>query len=494
MCSRCETVCGSKSFISFLQSFITIGQNLGNKELVEVFPKSSNVFQNIEMLKNDNQRELYAKFRSAFKTGWCSMSLYIKQVLCGEIRKSVLFMRIQYLEADISAIKNKVIFASTLDLNIGTEIFLSTLLTLFNDFGGHEEDLMRLTIVTDNQPMLIDALNKFRRKSCVADIITDILKEAFSISAVRETKEFLSTCRGIVSVLLTSDKHNIKVIQDDGTWISKFLMVQTVTERYNDIPIILERESISYPTANKVLLWWTAIKDHLNTSQNYSYELIHIMINASDCFRLKFVLTMDNKLDCFYDPRYRMLKMLDERERSEVEKEVKKRLEGIITDESVLEPASKLTVPEIKKARFSKYETKKGDSRMMLPKKQSNKSLNAKKMEDQFKRFETNDDENVNQNDEVVKYLKLPALKSSQCESEFDTIIKFWKSQQKNLPKLHSLATSRLHIPATCGCFRESTCSQKLFTTDDNSLKDLLFIKDKLEPEVSNYLPINLIV
>lgn len=507
-----EAICDSTNFINFLQSFVTMGQNLGNIELKEIFPKSNAVRQKFEVLKDENQRELYSKFREAFKNGLCSVSFHIQPIFSGPTENCVLVMKVQYFEGDISALKNKVVFATPVYHDDSPEIFLTKLIKLFNNFGGHEHDLRQLPIVTDNQQIFLKALDTFARKNCVADIIIDILNEAFNISAKRETEEFLSACTGIVRILFNLDKHNLKLNQDNGTWKNKLLMVQSITDQYNDIAMILENESqvnfhfnkrraeefvsflepfidaiddlsaISYTTANKVLLWWTAMKDHLGTFDNYSYELKHIMINAMICFRSKFIITVDNKIDCFLDPRYKMLKMLEESERNEVATEIRTKLEEIIV-EQIVPVASTSTAPEVKKKKFAVYETKKGDSRAVLPKKVSNKSKEAKKNESRFKRFETNDDEEINQHDEVVRYLKLPVMKSSQFESEFDLVRKFWKSQQKNLPKLYKLATSRLHTPATCGCVGKNSFSKQYLK--DETLNELLFIRDKIEVSIS---------
>lgn len=511
--STCEAVCGSANFINFLQSFVTMGQNLGNIELQKIFPKSNTVQQKIEKFKDENQRKIYSKFREASKNGWCSLSLRIEKVFSATAEKSVIFMKIQYLEADMSALTNKVVVTTGFTEGVSPNLFLTKIMNLFNDFGGHEQDLMALKIVTDKKPIFAESLTKFTRQNCIADKIIDILNEAFQVSPNQETKDLLATCKAIVSILLKSEKHNLNLIQDNSTWINKFLLVQSIADQYSDIAVILEIESRvdihinkrraeefisflepfiealrdlssnSYTTANRVLLWWTVIRDHLRTFQNYSYELKHMMVNAMKLFKSKFLPTIDNKIDCFFDPRYKMLKMLDETERSEVIEEVKKRLEGTVVDE-IATSASTSTGPTVKKARFTDLETKKGDSRKVLPKKVTKKSKEDKKNENRFKRYETNADENVNKNDEVEIYLKMPPVKSSEFGSEFDVLSKFWKSQQKLIPKLYKLATSRLHIPATCGCVAESISRQQQHHLNEQALHDLLFIRDKLEVSI----------
>ncbi|KAG4072373.1 hypothetical protein HA402_004305 [Bradysia odoriphaga] len=460
-----QAVCGSVSFINFLQSFVTMGQNLGNIELKKIFPKSNTVQRKIESLKDENRRTIRVICTACFNQG------------------------------------------------DSPDLFLTKLMNVFNNFGGHEQDLIPLVVVTDKQPIFIESLKKFdRRLNCIADIIIDILNETFQASPNQETNDLITTCKTIVGILMKSEKHNFELIRDDGTWVNKLLMVQSVTDQYNDIAVVLEMESRvnfefnkrraqefisflepfvdalrdlssnSYPTANKVLLWWTFIRDHLGTFQNYSYELKHMMINAMDLFRSKFVLTIDNKIDCFLDPRYKLLKMLSDTERTDVIAEVKKRLDVIIVDEIVHNPAASTSkAPSVKKSRFADYETKKGDSRKILPKKVSKKSKEETKNENRFKRFETNDDENLNDSDEVVRYLKMPPMKSSEFGSEFDVISKFWKSQQKHIPKLYKLAISRLHIPMTCGCGGQTNPYRQQHSLSEGTLHDLLFIKDKLK-------------
>lgn len=378
-------------------------------------------------------------------------------------------MRIQNLESDFSALTNKVIFTTSFDgadAPESPELFLGKLVKCFNEFGGHEKDLQSLKIVTSPEPIFSKTLDShFLRKDCIPDIFTNILDEAFHISPKSETIQFLSTCTSIVQLMHESGNYNPKLTTDNCTWKNRFSMVQSINDNSKNVAMILKNDVqsnlrfnntraeeflrfmepfieasddlsvMSCPTANKVILWWTVIENHLNTAdQSINQSIKHIMHNAKDVFRKMFPLTMDYKIDCFLDPRYKCLKMLKDAERSEVIIEVGKLLESLAVeqDQQNVTVASKSTAPDAKKRRFADYQTKKCDSKALLSQKETKKSKEARQRTSRFHAYETNHTD-LNQNDELTKYLKMSTMKSSQFQSEFDILKNFWKSHQKNL-------------------------------------------------------------
>lgn len=408
-------------------------------------------------------------------------------------------MRIQFLEKDLSALKNQIIFTTPFDERDTPEKFLLNLNKQFHVFGGDEKDLQRLKIVSPNKDIFTKALqNPYSRKECVADILIDILDRAYEESQMTEIAELFSNCRDIVQ--LVSAKYSISLIPDNGTWNNKLRMLQSINEHYNDVEAILNKESktmllynkrkaeelaiflepfvealedlsaTSYTTSNRILLWWNLINNHFKSSENYSYEIKHFATNVNNLFRSKFRVQMDYKIDCFLDPRYKMLKMLNETERAEVIQEICILLNDATKGVSGPSTSTACRAPEPKKSKFAIFETQRGDNVTIRKK--------PKEKEDRFSKYETKTDD-LEPNDEVNIYLCLPKINTLETNSPFDIILKFWKSKAKTLPNLFQLAMSRLNTPACCGCIGRNKITLKEDLKDD-FLNDMLLIRDNL--------------
>lgn len=191
------------------------------------------------------------------------------------------------------------------------------------------------------------------------------------------------------------------------------------------------------------MLWWSTLKDHFNSNAKYSRPLKRSMFHAKTIFESEFVPSMDQKISCFLDPRYRFLKMLSEEDRTDTIRAIR-----CILDSMPNEPCQAVNVvsvaPPAKKSKFS--------------------------------HLEANDDD-FEERDEVNVYIHSTQLLSyNLAESEFNVIGNFWKNNQEKLPKLFRLATSKLNTPACC-CSHEKAISLTR-TIKPEMLDDLLFIRD----------------
>lgn len=478
-----ESICASANFLDWAQSFVALGYKHGNIKLQDVFPNCSRVHREITNFKEEKMRVFYEDFRSSLKNEWCSATFEVRSY--GN-DKEVVIMSIQYFEKDLKGLKKKVFFSIILDKGFTSHDFLLKLVKQFNVFGGDKKDLEKLKIVTTDEKVFSEALVfPFIRKDCVADKITSILNEGFQESNI------VSQSQDVVNFINSNEKYNIILSVEDGTWKSKVDMIRSICENYNDIINALEKENhknpiefnkrkaeeilsflepfiealddllaSSYPTANKVLLWWKVFHDHMNNRENCSLELKQIIANTRVSFDVNFYPTLDNKIDCFLDPRYKSLKMLSEIERTNVITDVRNMLKELEDDE--VEEVYVHDIPGSKSSRFANFEADKS-------KKQKQNKKNR------FESYESNNAD-LEDNDEVNIYLKLPAMK---FETEFDIIGKFWKLKKKTLPKLFKLASTRLHVPACCGI-----AGLKILTSNENlkeaDLNDYIFLRDNV--------------
>ncbi len=200
-------------------------------------------------------------------------------------------------------------------------------------------------------------------------------------------------------------------------------------------------QSADYPTQNKILLWWSLIKDHFDSNMKFSRPIKRAMVHAKLLFEKNFIPLMDHKISCFLDPRYRFLKMLSPDECVEVIREVRAAL-----DRMKLEPCTVATPlpsnPPAKRSKFSHLQAC---------------------------------DDDVEERDEVNIYIHSTQLNSyNLVDSEFNIISKFWKQNENKLPKLFQLASSTLHVPACC-CGRETAPNLKF---NPKMLDELLLVRN----------------
>lgn len=486
-------------FKSFLQWLITLASKYGNINVDDIFPSESAIDRHINNFKDDSMRKIFENFREALKNECCSASLEV--IGMGGNNHIVVTMNLHYFDNNL-VLRRKMIFTISID-DSKAEDAVHKIVQNFNVFGGEENDLYRLTIVTRTMNIFKQALDfPFSRKDCVADKINRILTESFSQSATKDFEEIFSNCRNIVRFI--NDKEvqplNINVRQDDGTWRGKIQMLQSLVGQYDDIMKLLDNENksnikfikrkanellqflepfveavsdlseTSYPTVNKIILWWAILNDHLKTSESYSLELKKIMVNARLSLASNFEPTMEDKINCFLDPRYKYLKMLSDNDRAEVISAVQNLLQNMVdTNKSVAEPS--LQGPPNKKSRSSSYEATKSDVNQYRA---SNKPKPNGKV-DRFQKYETTPSDGT-ENDECDIYLKLPPVKSNDFDSEANVVKCFWKSNKNKLPKLFMLVKTRLHLPA-CSTGTEIQLKTKL---DLKCLDDFMFIRNNI--------------
>lgn len=436
-------------FKSFLQWAVTLGSKYGNINVEDIFPGASTIDRHIKNFKDDSLRNILANFREALKNECCSASLEV--IGSGGRNNVVVTMTLHYFDNNLLLTK-RVIFTTSIDEGKAEDV-VHKIIHNFNVFGGEEDDLHRLTIVTPNMNLFNQPLNfPFSRRDCVSYKIYQILEDSFKQSSSKEFEEIFSNCRNIVRFIKDKEVQplNISVRKDDGTWKGKILMLQSLVEQYDDIMKLLDNENkpnikfikrkaeellqflmpfmeaasdlseSSCPTANKVILWWAILNDHLKTSESYSLEFKKIIINVRLCLATNFEITMDDKINCFLDPRYKYLKMLSDNDRADVISTVQNLLQNMKDLEDHINNTaaeSSAQGPPSKKSRSFDYEASKSDVNQYRA---SNKPK-PKDKEDRFKKYESAPSDGT-ENDECDIYLKLPPTKSNEIESEADVV------------------------------------------------------------------------
>lgn len=505
-----EKMCQSPKFVNYAQSFVSLAQKHGNVCLKDHFPDSNTMNRAVAKFKDERNREIYQSLRQALNNDGCSASLCIKEFK-GSTVHSLLMMRVQFYAINLSGLVNKAIFAVPFDRR-NSDNFLRNLVNGFKRFGGDEKDLHRMKIVTPNDSIFSKTLNfPFSRRNCIVNTITDVLDKAFENCESDELDNFLATCRKIVEYISNSDKYDFVLHADNGSWKDKMMMMESINNNYDEMvavsnsdnkftfhfnkrkseefvallsPFVEAVDDLSattYTTANKIFVWWTVLKEHFDSFNEYSSDLKEFLINSREIFALAFPVTLDDKVNSFLDPRFKQLLMLSDNERLEVHQEVRNLLQEEETGKDHIE-ASSTGISKPKKSRLEIYESQK-----VKPKVQFS---NKEKGQNRLAKYEVQD-LNADETDEVKMYLKLPLLNSTHFELEFDIIKKFWASKQKALPKLYKLAVTRLHVPAYCGSFGSSVINVKE-DLDTDFINDLLIIREHTKVRMNSSLYIHI--
>lgn len=209
-------------------------------------------------------------------------------------------------------------------------------------------------------------------------------------------------------------------------------------------------EGNTYVTANKVLLWWENLSNHLNEENFNELPVKALVPIAKTFFNLKYKINMENKIACFLDPRFRFLKMLSEDERVDVYNEIKRLLQELpVTENEVLSPPHK-------KSRFSIFE-------------ESSDDFNN-----------SGEFESYMQSADYSKYSDTEENKKHLVES-------FWRSNKERFPKLYRLAKKKLHVPASSAPSETVfSCAGRTYVKNRTKLKpknldDLIFLNNNLE-------------
>lgn len=474
-----ELFCGS-GFLQMAQGLVSLGEKYGNIDMKAVHPNVNSINRQIELVKEETRQYLLDIFKKAFDRGWCSASLEICNSN-GIVTKPLLAtFSIHYFEKDLSALRKNNIFAIGIDPKDDPTAILKNIIRNFNVFGGDEYQLHRTKIITPNTMMSKTIFDRpYHRQDCIIYKIKYILDAGFnSVSSQKDDfNEIINNCRNIVRYI-KSKQLKIEVKIDCETWKSKIEMLEALKNQYNELMKFLDddeetnfilnkkrlKEIVSfvtpfleamddlaatdYPTANKIVLWWALLDNHLQDLENYSFWMKDISKKMKQIFDFELRPTMDNKIDCFLDPRYRWLKMFPQIEREAVYAKVRDMLHNSVEDSSRNFPScssSEQSQPPAKKSRFSKFESTEMD---------------------------------YDNDDEVAMYLQAADAKKIDFQEEFNLIGIFWKLAEMKFPKLFQLATTRLHIPASCGNVGRNGYIEQKFTLD--KLNDLIIIGSSL--------------
>lgn len=205
-------------------------------------------------------------------------------------------------------------------------------------------------------------------------------------------------------------------------------------------------EGDSYTTANKIVLWWAELSEHLNEDKFVLQPIKKLVRVTRKIFRLKFTIDMTNKIACFLDPRYRSLKMLTNSQRDEVYNEIKRL---IALEKCCLKKEYVLSLNDCRFLRFQ----------------------GGPENIDEFQLYMTTADYSMYIEDENKK----------RHLTEF-----FWRNNKERFPCLYNLAKKRLHVPASSGSRErvfsdgKRTCESRRTNIKPDVFDDLLFIRDKV--------------
>lgn len=474
-----ELFCGS-GYLQMAQGLISLGDKYGNIDVKAVLPNAISIYRRIEQMKEESRDSLLDVFKKSFEKGWCSFSFEISNTN-GIINKPLLAtLNIHYFEQDLSALRKKKIFAIGVDTEDEPTTILASIIRNFNVFGVLELHLHKTKIITQKTMLMKTIFQQpFRRYDCILYKIKYVLDAGFNSSTDTSDSfnEVITNCRNIIRYIKNSGKSSLLKLEvnvDCETWKSKINMVEAVECQYDEIIKLLDsdgevnfvlnkkrlREIVAfvtpfleamddlsateYPTANKTVLWWALLNDHLQDTESYSFWMKDVIKKMKPIFDFELQPTMDNKIDCFLDPRFRWLKMFPHIEREETYDRVRNILQTPVenTAQNVTSgKALQSPPPPPKKSRFSKYESTETD---------------------------------VGKDDEVTMYLQAADVQSVDFHAEFNLIGIFWKLAAKKFPKLFQLATNRLHVPASCGNLDRNGYVERKYTID--KLNDLMII------------------
>lgn len=477
-----EFFCGP-GFLRMAQSLVALGDKHGNIGIEGVFPNLNAIKRQMIQVKEEKRQTLLDIFKEAYKLDWCSLSIKICNSNGIDKKPLLATFSMHYFDKELTALRKNNIFAIGIDPDDDPQISLMQIIRSFNIFGGDENQLKGMNIVTPNTVLMKTVLGSFySRQDCIPYKIHKILEASFKNSSCKRDDfyELIKTSRNIIRFIKDSGKSHqleIDVKIDCESWTSKIKMLQALMDHYDNVMKILDGDkennfvlnkklmsevvsfvtpfieavndlaATEYPTANRIVLWWSLLKSHLEDDKNYSFYMKNIMKKAESIIDNELHPSMNNKIDCFLDPRYRWLKMFSQTERDAVYTKVREILKDVPEAEPRdLQPSSISEAPPPKKSRFSRFES-------------------------------TNVD--VSTNDEVNMYLQGADSQTVNFDSEFNLIGIFWKNSRGKFPKLFQLAVSRLHLPASCSNINSDGYVEQKITLD--KLNDLMLISSSLK-------------
>lgn len=471
-----------EGFRQLVQFIWSVGAMHGNEitNVTSILPHPTTVSRNVATIKEDMMKRVVPEIKNSMEAGECSAST---DMWTDDHKKNhFLTMTAHYFDRNFT-MKRKVLFTSLFKAKSKTGVNIKKELTKkFKSIGLDAKLLRKVTFVTDQGSNIVKALKPpFKRRNCRAHLLNTILRNTFESDDVPLIiqKTFMN-CKKIVRHLKQSGKSNElskAVVQDCGTrWNYRLDMLQSVIQQHSEIIQLLSKkqrenwvvdielaseiitflklfkeacksmEGDTYCTSNKILLWWAELWEHLNEESCTRPSMKTVFGIAKKYFKKKFSINMDNKIDCFLDPRYRELKMLSSIERNKVFSEIKRLINKVETSNEKSDPSP------VNKNIFFRFEG----------------ALDADKM-DEFELYMSTAT--------FSKYL-------DDKENKKHLVELFWRDNKNSFPKLFNIAKQRLHIPAT------SSSSERVFSDAGRTyesrrtnlkpavLDDLLFIRD----------------
>lgn len=471
-----------EGFRQLVQFIWSVGAIHGNEitDVTSILPHPTTISRNVAAIKEDMIKRVIPEVKNSMENGECSAST---DMWTDNHRKNhFLTMTAHYFDRNFTT-KRKVLFTSLFKAKLKTGVNIKKELTKkFKSIGLDAKLLRKITFVTDQGSNIVKALKPpFKRRNCRAHLLNTILRNTFDSDDIPLIiQKTLMNCKKIVRYLKQSGKSNElskAVVQDCGTrWNYRLDMLQSVVQQYSEImPLLSKKQRVdwiidielaneiitflkpfkeacksmegdTYCTSNKILLWWAELSEHLNEEVCTRPSMKTVFLIAKKIFKKKFSINMDNRVDCFLDPRYRELKMLTSIERNKVFAEVKSLMNKV--ENSNLENDSS----PVNKGKFFRFEGSLDDDKM-----------------DEFELYMSTAT--------FSKYLDDKQNKKHLVEM-------FWRDNKNTFPQLFHIAKQRLHIPAS------SSSSERVFSDagrtyesrrtnlKPNVLDDLLFIRD----------------
>lgn len=148
------------------------------------------------------------------------------------------------------------------------------IVSILNEFGM--TDLNKITFVTDRGANFIAALREYNRLSCQDHLINNCLQSAFEETAT--INQSVKQCRQLVkyfkkSANLTANLKSTLKTDNVTRWNSKYEMLKSVLENWDDIYAILQNRSETHRISGMNQHQLTEVKDLLLKFKNTSIAL-----------------------------------------------------------------------------------------------------------------------------------------------------------------------------------------------------------------------------
>lgn len=476
-------------FINIAQFLVQVGAEHGNIDVTTVLPHPTTVSRHISDAKRKIHDEIFPVIKNSILNCECSATT---DLWTDDSKKNSYIAFTVHFFDDNFVLKKYLLFTSVFGeprdikkiMKKDGENIKAEIIAQFELLGYDRELFKKMKFVTDRGSNVILALKDYSRDDCRCHRLNTILQNTFDSEDVPLViTKIIVISKKIVRHLKASGKTNLlpkTVVQECETrWNTNLDLLKSVIEQYDEIKMLLtvkqrhqwhinielaeeiirflipfkeatkSLEGETYPTSCKILLWWEHLTKHLNESNFVQLPVKSLARTAKSFFDLKFKVTMDNKIACFLDPRYRYLKMLSEDERNDVYIEVKRLLQEFTQVEGHELPSL------AKKSRFSMFEVASSDLQS----------------HDEFQFYM--------QNADYSQYLNSEDNKKHLVEL-------FWRNNKVRFPKLYLLAKKRLHVPASSAPSEIIFSSagricNKRYNLKPENLDDLVFLKNNLQ-------------